>query len=122
MNRRDAMKLMAIGASAASWPVLALDRTSAFAVIYDGRFAQGRAFALGSSRTFDCQFDAALLWHHHFAAINIPMPVIDGLTTPADALVLADCARRSGWHLSQSTSPASGSQLIAWRISSTKLQ
>lgn len=121
MNRRDSLKLMVVGTTVAAWPALALERRAAPVLIYDGRFAPARAFAAGAARAFDCQFDAALLWYHSFAGEISGFTAIHGLTTQADAMVLADCARRSGLHFAQGQGHDPSSHLISWWISSESI-
>lgn len=114
MIRRDILRLGALAAGLLAWPVLAQGSPHARALIYDGRFAEARAFARGAAQAHDCQCDAAALWFRAFAGNAAGFAGIDGLTSAADALILSDCARRDGLRLDRLGT--TGAQLVAWRI------
>jgi len=116
MNRRDSLKLLTLAASAGAFPGIALAHGARPIAIYDGRFAEGRAFARTIFRAHDCRHDAAALWFAHFAGKTRPDMVIVGLTSAADALVLADCARREGLGFRQDRTNRRHGPLVAWTI------
>ena len=115
MNRRDSIKLAALGAGVLAVPGAAFAAQPAPPLIYDSRFAAARAFAHGAL-AHDCADDAAILWFARFSGRQLPSGGLAGFTTMADALVLGDCARREGlrWALADSAADPSG--LVHWRI------
>lgn len=116
MTRRDSLKIFGLLSGAAALPGLALLRPSAGILIYDGRFTQGRELAQTASQAFDCQADAASTWFTHVADFAATTGRIEGLTTSADAMIIADCARRDGFAFRQGKpSPTNG--LTAWSLS-----
>jgi hypothetical protein len=76
-------------------------------------------FARDAHVAFDCQADAAALWFAHFAGRAERAAGLAGLTSGADVLVLADCARREGLGFTQLGRPTPRSGLVAWQISGT---
>jgi hypothetical protein len=94
----------------------ALGRASA-TLVYDGRFRASRDFAKQAAEAFDCGPDAARLWFARLAREPSGSNAIFGLTTPADAMVLADCARRDGRRFTTVAAPAHNDQLVEWTIS-----
>ena len=116
MNRRDSLKFLTVtGVIGMSVPVAGAIGGMSVAV-YDGRFAEARAFARAATRAFDCGADAASLWYREFAVRADRRLTIHGLTSAADALILADCARREGLTFRAAHPPASGAMLVAWTI------
>jgi len=117
VNRRESLKFAMLAAGLGLVPGFALARGGSTAVIYDGRYREACAFASGGPAAFDCQHDAAGLWYRHFAGRNRTKGNISGLTCAADALVLADCARREGLRFARIELGAGrSSRLIAWEI------
>lgn len=116
MNRRDGLKLMALFAATGALPALVTIRGANPIAIYDGRFAEARAFARKAQRAYDCRQDAAGLWFSRFAGRGGHDGQIIGLTSAADAMVLADCARREGLRFATLRLPRPGETLIAWTI------
>jgi hypothetical protein len=116
VNRRDTIKLAALGVGLVAMPGFALAAQPTAPLIFDGRFATGIAFAAGNPRTWDCGEDAASLWFAQFAHKPLPSGGIAGFTTMADALVLADCARRQRLRLVLADIPADPSGLVHWHI------
>lgn len=115
MNRRDSLKfLTAAGMISASAPLAGAIGAPSM-VIYDGRFAAARSFAHQATHAYDCRIDAASLWYREFAG-RADRHAIHGLTSAADALVLADCARREGLQFREAPSPGPNGMLVAWTI------
>ena len=121
MNRRQS--LLAIGAGTSLTLLLivpALAGVREGVAIYDGRFADARTFASGFATRLDCQVDAAALWHRDILyALPLSGPLsgpLLGLTTPADALILADCGRRAGMLLERIPANGMPSRLVHWRM------
>jgi len=116
MIRRDCLKAAVAGAGIAALPVRAAFAAVTTLTVYDGRYAAARSFAAGFRTAHDCRHDAAILWFEkiapHLAAANI----IVGVTTPIDAMILADCARREGLSLTITPSPRLPHALVAWEI------
>lgn len=112
IRRRSLLKLMGAGMVVAGTPLTAQPVSI---LIYDGRFARARAFAADATHAHDCSQDAAQLWYAAFAGRTLPLP-LHGLTTRADALILADLARREGHALSGIRPAAGASQLCLWNI------
>lgn len=112
IQRRSLLKLIGAGALAAGAPLAA---HPAPILIYDGRFARARALAADASHAHDCSRDAAQLWYATFAGRTLPLPLL-GVTTRADALILADLARREGHSLSSMPPVAGAPQLCLWAI------
>lgn len=116
MTRRDSLKILALAAGAGALPGLALLKRPAGVAVYDGRYAEARAFARTAQQAHDCQADPASVWFAHFAAPGLTIAEIAGLTTAADAMILADCARREGYAF-EAVQPSPGkSALVAWTI------
>jgi hypothetical protein len=113
--RREILKLGGLGAGLLAWPALAQDSSCPRALIYDGRFAEARALVHNTAHAHDCQADAAALWFRAFAGNAVGFARIDGVTSPADALILSDCARREGLRL-EFPGTTTG-QLVVWQIS-----
>jgi hypothetical protein len=114
VNRRDGLKLLI--AAPVGGSLLSANGADAIPeAIYDGRFAEARALARRSLVSHDCQRDAAGLWYARFAARTDRSRPLRGLTTQADAMVLADCARREGLLFAQ-LEPARSDGLVAWVI------
>lgn len=119
MIRRDSLKLLSlgIGASGATlWPMSALAGVGDVRAVFDGRFAMARAFASGYFNAYDCQLDAAALWFGSLLPQHRAGMAIVGLTSPADAMILADCARREGLTFTSHTPATEPRDLIAWDI------
>lgn len=119
MNRRESLKFLALATSAAAWPTLAIARDRNRIAIYDGRFPEGRAFGRGAARAYDCQVDAARLWFDRFAGRSGCNNTVVGLTGAADAMVLADCARREGLAFTRIEPAGKVGRLVAWTIART---
>ena len=116
MNRRDSLKFLTMtGVIGMSTPVAGAIGGISVAV-YDGRFAEARAFARAATHAFDCRVDAASLWYRAFADRAERRLTIHGLTSAADALVFADCARREGLQIRMAQPSGSGAMLVAWTI------
>ncbi len=77
---------------------------------------RGARHGQASPLALDCQHDAAALWFASLKEMGASGPVSDGLTTPADALVLADCASRDGLRFVALPSPLAANRLAAWII------
>ena len=96
MNRRESLALLVVAAAGQSLPALALARASDQSVaIYDGRYSEACEFAADAAMALDCRVDAALLWYASGLAAARHVHMVSGMTTAADALVIADCASRS---------------------------
>ena len=115
MNRRENLKLIALGTGAATLPGLALAAQPAPPLIYDSRFAATRARAQGV-QAHDCAHDAAQLWFARFARQPLPPGGIAGFTTQADSLILADLARREGFRMRLTGTAPDPSGLVRWHI------
>ncbi len=119
MNRRECLTALALTASAGAIPLISLACTGGAGgetlAVYDGRFAEARAFARPMDHAYDCRHDAAGLWFGQLAHRRHPGVRIIGLTTGADAMVLADCARRAGQAFRSGAASGDG-RLIAWTI------
>jgi hypothetical protein len=118
MNRRENLGLMltTVAATLLPSPGRAAERA---VVIYDGRFSEAREFAAGATQALDCSHDAAILWYaSHLATARGPQIAL-GITTAADALVIADCARRAGLQFKPTMQSAvtPTSTLVGWAIS-----
>jgi len=115
--RRDSLKLLSIGTGgAALWPVAALAGGGQVHAVFDGRFSAASDFSAGYAIAHDCQHDAATLWFDQLWPQHRPGITIHGLTTAADAMILADCARRERLAFSISENLNLPSGLIAWNI------
>jgi len=117
MNRSDCLKLLALATSVCAFPAISIARTNRRIAIYDGRFAEARAFARTMGQAHDCRHDAASLWFGQFSGKLDPGAALIGLTSAADAMVLADCARREGLVFAHAHRSGHGGQLIGWTIS-----
>lgn len=111
MNRRDSLKLLGIGLAVMPLPAFAVGEPGA--AVFDSRFANSRLFARGAGTSFDCCHDAAALWFGSLAPHIRGLLPIAGLTTAADAHILADCARDHGLAMSIL---ATHGQLLVWRL------
>lgn len=119
MIRRDSLKLLAAGVvgtgmALRAGPVLAAG--SKTRAVFDGRFAAARAFAQSYAGALDCQRDAATLWFDVLWPHYRPNMTIAGVTTAADAMILADCARREGLVFKVSVSAGLADGLTRWSI------
>ena len=85
-------------------------------VVFDGRFAAARAFAAGHSAVHDCQADAAATWFEDLWPGYRQGMAIVGVTTAADALILADCARREGLACTVDRTAHRLDGLVSWTI------
>lgn len=117
MNRRDAIKMAALGIGLAAWPSLVHAADAGRIVIYDSRFPESTTFAASFASKVDCRNDAAALWFNQLARPRFARGEIAGCTTAADAMILADCARREGRVFSRVGDVAGNRQLTIWRIS-----
>jgi hypothetical protein len=116
MNRRDNLKLLLAGSMSSAIPAVAVAGVQDRVFVFDGRFAAARSVAGQATLAFDCQHDAAALWFASVKATALSGVVIDGLTTPADALVLGDCASREGLRCVILPTRAGDERLWAWTI------
>lgn len=116
MNRRDNLKLLLAGSFGSAIPAVAFAGVQERVFVFDGRFAVARSMAGQATLAFDCQHDVAALWFASIKATASSGVVIDGLTTPADALVLEDCASREGLRCIVLPSWAGDERLRAWTI------
>ena len=117
MNRRENLSLM-LGSAAASLLPSAGRAAERAVVIYDARFPEARAFAAGAPRALDCSHDVAILWYSSQLSTARGPQVAQGMTTAADALVIADCARRAGLQFDPMATGAAApaSPLVRWSI------
>jgi hypothetical protein len=118
MNRRENLGLMLTTVAANLLPSAGRAAECAV-VIYDGRFPEARTFVAGATKALDCSHDAAILWYaSHLATARGPQIAL-GITTAADALVIADCARRAGLQCKPMVHgvAAPTSTLVRWAIS-----
>jgi hypothetical protein len=116
MNRRDNLKLLLAGSVGAALPARAFAGNGERVFVFDGRFAVARGMAGRVPLALDCQHDAAALWFASLKEMGASGPVIDGLTTPADALVLADFASRDGLRFVALPGPLADNRLVEWII------
>ena len=117
MIRRESLKLLSVGTGAAMWPFAALASGGDLRAVFDARFSMARAFAAGYANAYDCQHDAATLWFAHLWPQHRPGMTVHGLTTAADAMILADCARRERLAFRICDTAHLPDGLIAWDIS-----
>ena len=78
--------------------------------------AAARAFAAGHSAVHDCQADAAATWFEDLWPGYRQGMAIVGVTTAADALILADCARREGLACTVDRTAHRLDGLVSWTI------
>ena len=116
MNRRDNLKLLLAGSFGSVIPTVAFAGVQERVFVFDGRFAAARSMARQATLAFDCQNDAAALWFASVKAAALSGVVVDGLTTPADALVLDDCAHREGLRCVTLPTLAGDERLRSWTI------
>lgn len=119
MIRRDGLKLLAasaVGTGVALWSGPVLAARAETRAVFDGRFTFARAFAANHSSALDCQEDAAALWFGVLSPQYRTASTIIGLTTAADAMILADCARREGLVFTTLRSIGQSAGLVAWQI------
>lgn len=120
MNRRDSLKALGAGAGASLVPLSALAREAPAAMVMDSRYAESRLFAGLAAMAFDCRHDAAGLWYAALAGRMPALLPLEGLTTAADACIMADCARDGGLSFEILSAPRGSSQLVQWRIESRR--
>lgn len=119
MIRRDSIKWLAAGAVGTGMALRAgsvLAAATETRVVFDGRFFAARAFAAGHATALDCQADAAALWFEVLWPQYRSTTTIIGITTAADAMILADCARREGLVFTSARSDNRPHGLVSWRI------
>jgi hypothetical protein len=115
MNRRESLALLVVAAAGQALPAVA--RASGRSVaIYDGRYSEACEFAADAAVALDCRVDAALLWYSSGLAVAHHVHMVSGMTTAADALVLADCASRSGMRLARIPHATTASPLVCWAL------
>jgi hypothetical protein len=116
MNRRESLQLLTLAGVCALLSEVTRARSIPRTVIYDGRYPEALALAADAERAFDCRSDAAILWYSHLLSVRATGPMIQGATLPADAMVLADCARREGSHFEYVGAPRGDRPLVEWVI------
>lgn len=114
MNRRDSIKAVALGAGLVARPVVAMAEPAG-ARVFDSRFAASRAFGAVAQPAFDCQSDAAHIWLTSLTEGAFPRGGVEGLTTQADAMILADLARREERRFTL-FGPFGSTGLVHWQI------
>jgi hypothetical protein len=121
MNRRESLALLVVAAAGQALPVVA--RASGRSVaIYDGRYPEACDFAADAGMALDCRVDAALLWYSSGLANARHIQVVGGMTTAADALVIADCASRSGLRFARALRSKRETSLVCWTLTRSSAQ
>jgi hypothetical protein len=115
MNRRESLALLVVAAAAPALPALARTPVPTV-VIYDGRYREARDFAADADLQLDCKVDAALLWYSSGLTTARHIHVVGGITTATDALVIADCASRSGMRFARVAHAIPESSLVCWTL------
>ena len=115
MNRRESLSLLLVASAAHALPAFAR-ASNRSVVIFDGRFREACDFAADAGLALDCRVDAALLWYSSGLAAARHIRVVSGMTTAADALVIADCASRSGLRYAHIPHAPHASALVCWTL------